>query len=447
MSNDLIHVPDGMDDIAQDPAAGAEERVRRTRKLAYIGLGLFVVILLLAATIIQVGGAVVGSGQLGVESRVKQISHPQGGVIDAIFVRDGQKVRKGALLMRLDNDVSGLNANLSSQTVEQLLAQRARLMAEREGLSSVRFPPELTMSADTAARQAILSEQRLFALRQSERAGLRSQLQQRIRQLDEQIAGYRVQIAALNQQKALIAPERQGVKELWDKRLVTINRLNQLERTAVDLDGSIGSLEANIAQTRARISETREQLISVDQNARSTAGTELFQVITALNEQQVKSASASDQFTRSEIRAPYAGTIDKLAFATVGGVIQPAQTIMEIVPDNERLLVEAAINPTDIDRVRGGQAARVRLSAFNMTTTPEIDGTVVFVSPERVTNPDSGISYYRVHVRMDERQIGREGLALKPGMPAEVFITTGSRSMLSYILKPLRDQFARAFKD
>lgn len=446
MNQELAIAPH-YDEPEVDPGIGAEARLGRTRKLAFYGLGLFAVVMILLAAVIQVGGAVVGTGQLGVESRVKQINHPSGGTINAIFVRDGQKVAKGQLLVRLDSSVSGLNADLSGQTVEQLLAQRARLTAEREGSNVLRFPPELTGDKSPSAGFAMASEQRLFALRQTERSNLRSQLSQRVQQLNEQISSYNAQIGALQAQKALIEPERQGVKELWEKGLVTINRLNQLERTAVDMDGSIASLQANIAQIRARISETREQLISVDQTARSEAGTQLSQVLTALNEQQVKSASASDQFTRSEIRAPYAGTVDKLAFATVGGVIEPAQTIMEIVPENESLLVEAAISPADIDRVQNGQESRVRLSAFNMTTTPEIPGTVVFVSPERASDPKSGVSFYRVHVRMDPAVVAREKLDLKPGMPAETFISTGERSLLSYVLKPLRDQFARAFRD
>lgn len=446
MNRELVLRPPRAGELVWDTMPDPERRIVRTLRLAWIGLGLMLVVLLLAAAVVQVGGAVIGQGQLGVESRVKQIAHPTGGVVRAIYVRDGQKVARGQLLMRLDSNVSGLSADLSGQTVEQLLAQRARLMAERESVGTISFPAELMRQGSITAGQAMASEVRLFRLRQGERGSLRGQLAQRVRQLEEQIGSYQAQITALRQQKALIAPERQGVRELWDKGLVTINRLNQLERTAVDLDGSIASLDASIAQTRARISETREQMISIDQNARSEAGGELAQVNAALNEQQVRSATAADQFARSEIRARHAGTVDKLV-ATVGGVIEPGRTIMEIVPENERLLVEAAISPADIDRIRSGQQARVRLSAFSMPSTPEIGGTLVFVSPERAVNQTTGASYYRVHVRMEEAQIRREGLLLKPGMPAEVFIGTGERSLLSYVLKPLRDQFARAFRD
>lgn len=422
-------------------------RLDRTRRMAIAGLIVFVTAMVAISTVVPAGGAVVGQGQLGVESRVKQVTHPTGGVIKSILVHDGQQVAKGQLMIQLDSEVSGLSASLAGQTVEQLLAQRARLMAERENAPAISFPDDLVRANTSSAREAMASEQRLFDLRRTERANMRSQLGQRIVQFEQQIASYRAQIVSLDRQRILIEPERKGVKDLWGKGLVTINRLNQLERSAVDLDGSIASIDGNIAQTRARISEAREQMLAVDQNARADAGKELAQVNATLNDQQAKSVSASDAFSRTEIRAPYAGTVDKLAFATVGGVISPAQTIMEIVPQNERLLVEASIDPADIGKVHTGQAARVRLSAFSAPTTPEIPGTVVFVSPERTTDPKTGASYFRVHVRLDESVLKKERMTLKPGMPAEIFVSSGERTLMSYILKPLRDQFARAFRN
>jgi HlyD family secretion protein len=433
-------------------AAGAsqeeelEQSLGRFSRRAYLALAVLLFGFGLAAALVPIGGAVIGEGRLGVESQVKRISHPTGGVIAEIHVRDGDPVRTGQVLMRLDTTVTGVSADLSGQTVDQLLAQRARLVAESEGRGSPSFPRDLARG-DASARAAMASERRLFALRAQARSGMRAQLYERIRQLNDQIGGYQAQIAALEQQKALIAPERQGVRELWEQDLVTINRLNQLERTAVDLDGSIASLQASIAQTRGRIAETQEQIISLDQQARSDAGAELAQVNSALNDQRVRSVSAGDQFDRSAIRAPYDGVVDKLAFTTVGGVVPAAETIMEIVPDNDRLIVEAAISPADIDRVQVGQEARVRLSAFSAQSTPELPGRVTFVSAERATAPDTNVSYYRVRIQLDEAAVVREGLELKAGMPAEAFISTGSRSMLSYITKPLRDQFARAFSD
>ncbi|MEO0033077.1 MAG: hypothetical protein RIS94_2835, partial [Pseudomonadota bacterium] len=275
----------------EDPKAKSPRLLQRL--LAAIG-GLALVLFVLAA-VVPIGGAVIGGGQVGVESRVKRIAHPTGGVISAILVHNGEHVAEGQLLMRLDDKVTGADAQYSNLTVEQLLAQKARLEAERLGAGSVSFPPELTAAKTDTARKAMVDEQHLFAMRQTEEVDLRSQLAARVSQYNQEIVGIESQIAALRQQRRLIEPERQGVKDLWDKQLVTINRLNQLERTAVDMDGSIGSLQAQIAQARAKITEAQEQSIQLSQTRRVQAGTELAQVNTALNQQQLRSVAATDQ--------------------------------------------------------------------------------------------------------------------------------------------------------
>ena len=288
--------------FGEDGADKAKAPILLKRLLVTVG-GLLIVLFVLAA-VIPMGGAVIGGGAVGVESRVKRIAHPTGGVIKAIYVRNGEHVKQGQLLMRLDDTVTGADATYSNLTVEQLLAQKGRLEAERLGSGKLVFPPELANSANPSAAKAMADEARLFSIRQTEEAGLRAQLAARVLQYNEEIRGLESQIAALKQQRKLIEPERQGVKDLWDKQLVTINRLNQLERTAVDLDGNVGSLQAQIAQARARITEAQQQSIQLGQTRRVQAGTELAQVNTALNQQQLRSVAASDQQDRSEIRAP-----------------------------------------------------------------------------------------------------------------------------------------------
>lgn len=429
---------------AYDPQDGMRRKLRNT----FLALGILVVLFVTAFMLVPIGGAVVAQGSVGVESRIKRIAHPTGGIIAEIYVENGDAVKKGDILMRLDDTVTGADAQLSTLSVDQMLAQRARLEAERLGASGVRFPPELSNSRDPGARRAMADERKLFALRRSESGGIASQLDARVAQYRQQIEGYQAQIVALQKQQALIQPEREGVRELWEKDLVTISRLNQLERTAAEVEGSIASLRAQIAEAQARITEAREQMIQVGQTRRSEAGTELASVNSVLNQQQVRSVSAGDAQDRSIIRAPYDGTVDKMAFSTIGDVVRPAETIMEIVPANDNLVIEAAVSPVDIDRVRDGQPARLRFSAFSVGTTPEFTGRVDYVAPERTTDEQAGTSYYAVRVALAESRLPREiELALRPGMPAEVFIETGSRSMLSYITKPLRDQFARAFRD
>jgi len=229
---------------------------------------------------------------------------------------------------------------------------------------------------------------------------------------------------------------------------VTIRRLNEMERTAIELEGSIGALQANIAQANAAIAQAQEQQVQVRQSARTGAGAELGQINAAINDQTVASADAGDRLDRSAIRAPTAGIVDKLAFAAIGEVVRPAETIMEIVPQDDRLVFNGLVQPTDIDLVRVGQPARVRLTAFNQATTPELEGEVIFVSADPVADTETGLRFFRVRVALSRSaQQTASGMQLVSGMPAELFIETGSRSMLSFITKPLMDQFARAFRN
>lgn len=416
-------------------------------RLLTITVSALLLILILLAAVIPIGGAVIGGGQVGTETRVKRIAHPTGGVISSILVHNGEHVKEGQLLLRLDDRVSGADARYSSLTVDQLLAQRARLEAERLGANAILFPTELTTSDKPTARQAMGDEAQLFELRRREESEQRAQLQARISQHNSEIAGLNAQISAIRKQRALIEPERKGVRELWDKQLVTIDRLNQLERTAVDMEGNTAALSSQIAQVRARITEVQQQLIQLGQSRRVQAGTDLSQVNSALNQQQMRSVAANDQLVRSEIRAPYSGFVEKIAFAAIGDVVRPAEPIMEIVPDKDLMVVEAMISPVDIDQVKTGQSARVTFSSFNLAATPQIPGKVLYVATDRSDNPQAQQTFYMVRIAVDQEAVRREGLQLKSGMPAEVFIETGGRSMISYLTKPLRDQFMRAFRD
>jgi HlyD family secretion protein len=432
---------------AETGLVNPEEALRRYLRIGLITVGVLVFGLFGLAAIVNISGAVIATGQISVESQVKKIAHPTGGVIAEIYVRDGRRVKAGDALMRLDTTVAGVSASVSEEGLVQLLARRARLEAERDGRPSPIFPPQLVNSRDPAARVAMAEELRLFRLKREARLGLHAQLMDRIRQSEQQIGGYQSQISANSQQTQLIKPELEGVRGLWEKKLVTINKLNSLERTAVELDASSAALTANIAQTRSRISEIRQQAIQLDQEARSQAGAELAEVITALNDQQVRKVSTGDTFDRSIIRAPQSGIVDKLAFSTIGGVVPPAETIMEIVPDTDQMVVEARISPADVDQVRIGQGAVVRFSAFNLQTTPELNGRVAHVSAEAATDERQGFTYYKVRLEVDQNEMRRlGGLKLVPGMPVEAFIQTGERSFLSYITKPLRDQLNRSFR-
>lgn len=440
-----VFAPGDYGDIIE---ADPERSLRRNMRIGLITVAVLVFGLFGLASIVQVSGAVIGFGEVAVESKVKKIGHPTGGVIAELFVRDGDRVKAGQPLMRLDSTVSSVNAEVTGENLDQLLADKARLTAERDGFGAISFPRELLARTDPSARLAVAQARRLFALRRESVAGQRTQLVERVKQLEQLIESYRVQIAAGQEQMKLIGPERASVRDLWNKQLVTTSRLNQLERTAVDLEGNGASLQANIAQTRARITETRQQMIQLDQDARTTAGLELAEVSRKLAEQEVNKVNAGDQFDRSVIRAPYAGVIDKLAFTTIGGVVPAGNTIMEIVPDTDRLTVETKVSPADIDQVSPNQPTILRFSAFSAPTTPELNGTVTRIAAERTVDERSGGSFYVVRVDVSAEELRRlQGLKLVPGMPVEAFIQTGQRSLMSYITKPLRDQLRRSFRE
>jgi HlyD family secretion protein len=437
----------GYDEVLEDVELSETQLAARRRK-AVIWIAVLVFGFGLAAAVIPIGGAVIGTGQLGAETRIKRVAHPTGGIVKAVLVDNGQHVRAGDVLMRLDTTVANADADLTGRTVSQLLAQRARLEAERVEAASIRWPQQLIDDRSDGARRAMADESRLFALRRSEGGSLRAQIQSRIVQFNEEINGYRSQIASLRRQQELIEPERRGVRELWEKDLVTINRLNQLERTQAEMNGGIGALNASIAQAQGRIAEARQQIVQTAESRRSEAGTQLAQINAALNDQQLRNVSAVDQLSRTEIRAPYDGVVDKMHFTAAGDVIQRAETIMEIVPDQDQLIVEAAIGPADVDQVRTGQPARIRFTSFDATSTPEVRGKVVFVAAERTTDQTTNASYFAVRVQIDNSDLAKKGsLKLRTGMPAEIFIETRSRTMLSYLTRPLADQMARAFKD
>lgn len=425
-----------------------ERESRSLARLAGIALALMVAGFVLAMALVPIGGAVIAAGQVAPESKVKQVAHPTGGVVSAIAVHDGDHVRAGQVLLRLDTSVSAIDADVSGRSLDQLLARRARLQAELDERGMLTFPEELSARRDGSAIDAMDEERRRFALDRAEQASLIGQVNERINQLRRQIDSYAIQIDALQQQQALIAPELQGVRSLKSRGYVTIHQLNELERTAVQLGGSQGALRAQIAQAQAAISQAGEQRIQIRQSARTDAGEELAKVAIAINSQRVSHAAADVTHDRLTIRAPYPGVVDKLAVTAIGDVVKPADTILTIVPDEDRPALEAAVAPSDIDRVRQGQPARIRLSAFSRSETPEFRGRVAFVSAQTLADQRDTARFYRIRVLLDaaDERAARK-LGMVAGMPVEVYIETGQRSMLSYITKPLRDQFERAFRD
>lgn len=426
--------------------APSTPRARINRQLsvfAVVLIGLIVSLGILSA-VITMAGAVIAQGQVTVQSNVKKIQHPTGGVVSEIRVSDGSHVKAGDVLLTLDATAPAANVAIVSDAVDALSAKEARLEAERDARPAIRFDG---LDARPAAVRARADELRLFELHRTARAGERAQLRERIAQLQEQIRSYQQGAAAKKQQIALINTELTGVRQLFDQNLVPISRLNALERDLSQLNGDIAQLGSAAAEAKGKIAETELQILQVDRTASAEAGNQLAEVQNQLAELKQKGVTARQEFQRVEIRAPQDGVVDHLTVHTVGGVIGAGETLMLIVPDGDGLVVEARIKPVDIDKVHVGQTASLRFSAFDRRTTPEFPGRVTHVSAEAQADDKSGVPFYVVDLAIDRRARGINRLNLLPGMPVEAFIQTGSRSLLSYLTKPLVDQAARVFRE
>jgi HlyD family secretion protein len=401
----------------------------------------------LAATT-ELAGAVIASGTMVVDSNVKKVQHPTGGVVGELRVRDTDRVKAGDVVVRLDETITQANLAIVVKSLNEMYARLARLEAERDDAETVRFPSELlTRSGDREVERVIEGERNLFRLRKTARAGQKAQLRERIAQLRQEIQGLSGQIAAKKREIELIAQELEGVRDLWRKNLVPIHRVTALERDAARLEGERGHLIAATAQSGGKISEVELQIIQIDQDLRSEVAKELREVQAKIAELVERKVAAEDQLKRIDVRAPQDGTVHQLNVHTVGGVVTAGEAMMLIVPETDALTVEAKLAPQDIDQVHPGQTAVLRFSTFNQRTTPELNGTVSRVSADLTTDQRTGTSHYTVRIAIPEEEVARlNGLKLLPGMPLEAFIQTGERTVLSYLTKPFTDQAARAFR-
>jgi HlyD family secretion protein len=432
-----------------ETGGGAKSSIRR-HVLATMTVGAVIVVGLGgSATMTELSGAVVASGSLVVDTNVKKVQHPTGGVVGELRVRDGMRVSAGDVVIRLDATVTRANLAIVVKGIDELSARQARLEAERDDDSEVRFPEELTARVNNPdVGRVVNGEHRLFDLRKSARAGQKAQLRERIGQLKEEIQGLTEQVDAKKHEIELISRELEGVRYLWSRNLVPIMRLTQLEREAVRIKGEHGQLAAQIAQARAKITETELQVIQIDQDLHSEVAKELREIQGKTAELVERKVAAEDQLMRVDIRAPQSGIVHQLNVHTVGGVITASEPAMLIVPEKDDLIVEVKLPPQNIDQLMIGQRAVLRFSAFNQRTTPEINGIVLRISGDVVQDPKTGAAYYLVHIATSAEEIARlDGLKLLPGMPVDAFIQTGSRTVLSYLTKPLRDQIVKAFRE
>jgi HlyD family secretion protein len=401
------------------------------------------------ASTTQFAGAVIATGSVVVDSNIKKVQHLTGGIVGELRVRDGDRVSAGDVVMRLDDTVTRANLAIVKKGLDELVGRKARLESERDGRQTIKFSDEmLARKSDPDVAHVMESESKLFDLRRSARQGQKAQYRERIDQLQEEARGLVAQQGAKDQELGLIGRELAGVKELWSKNLIQLTRLTALEREQARLQGERGQLVASAAQIKGKIAETELQIIQVDQDLSSDVAKEMREIEAKIGEFVERKVTAEDQLKRIEIRAPQDGTVFQLAVHTVGGVVAAGDAIMLIVPNADNLIVEARVNPQDIDQLQLGQKAMLRFSAFNQRTTPEIAGAVVRISADTTTDQRTGQSYYLLRVSMPPQEVARLGeVKLLPGMPVEAFVQTGERTVLSYLVKPLHDQFMRAFKE
>jgi len=402
------------------------------------------------AAFASIAGAVVAPGRLKVETNQQVVQHPDGGVVAEILVKEGDEVAAGALLIRLDDRLLRGELAIQEGRLYEILARIGRLEAEQDGADAPRFNPELLEVAAERPEVALLVEgQRgLFTARLETARRETEQLRERQVQIGDEIKGSEAQIEALRVQLGFIESELVDQRALLEKGLTQTTRVLALEREKARLDGQFGALLAQVAQARGRITEIEIQIVGRDATRREEAIKELRDLRSNEAELRQQRLTTLETLERLDVRAPRNGVVIGMTVFAVRSVIRPAEPVLYIVPSEEALVVEARIEPTNIDQVFPGQPARLRFSAFNQRTTPEIEAVVKRVSADALSDQQTGASYYTVEIAIDEAGYAHlEGLKLVAGMPVEAFLQTGERSPMSYIMQPMTDFFSRSMRE
>ena len=398
----------------------------------------------------RIAGAVVASGQVEVEQRRQVVQHPDGGVVQEITVRDGQTVEAGQPLIVLDGTMLHTELAIVEGQYYEILARRGRLEAERADRGSIAFPDELLAEAAGSPTLAALisGQQSLFNARRETLEQSLGQLAKQSEQVASQIEGIDAQSAALDKQRGFILQELESQRSLLDRGLAQSARVLGLEREAARLDGQLGEIAAQRAQSVTRLTEIDLLRLEKSAERREQAESELRDLGYRELELAERRRGLREQISRLEIRAPVSGVIQEMQVTTPRSVVRAAEPILYLIPQDRPLVIAARINTINIDEVHAGQNVVLRFSAFSSRTTPEIEGVLERVSPDALMDEVTRVSYYRGEVSIPAQEILKLGdRALVPGMPVEVYIQTGERSPLAYLMKPLTDYFTRAFRE
>jgi HlyD family type I secretion membrane fusion protein len=395
----------------------------------------------------EISGAVIAPGTVKVDEDLRAIQHLDGGIIRSITAKKGEVVAEGQVLFTLDDTQMRAELQIVRGQLMELLAKRQRLLAERDQLEKMQ-PTEGYEDLEIATSSVLKGEKRLFQGNLKNRLSQIEQLKLGITQLEEEINGLVAQDEANDRELDLVKTEANKVQLLQKKGLVDGSRIYTSSRDLTKLKGERGQIEASIARSKSRRNEIELQILAIDETARTDAQKQLSDIEPRIAELLERKAAIADRLTRMDIRSPIAGTINEVAINTIGGVITPAQKLLTIVPEDAKLQIEIKIQPTDIDQVIVGQSAKLRFSAFSARDTPELAGTVSFVSPATTTDTQSGQIHYVAQIKVAVEELSKlNGKQLVPGMPVETFVQTESRTALSYLAKPFTDQLQRTFRE
>lgn len=430
-------------------ALNTSASMRRTLVAGYASVFLALGVFGGWAALASINGAVIAGATIVVESYSKKVQHKEGGIVSRILVRDGDRVTAGQDLIILDPTDAKAELGITEGLLDELLIKKARLEAQRDGAGAMTLPPEMAARAqEPQLTQIIAGQGRLLSSSKESVESKAKQLRQQIEQLKEQISGFEAQIAANGEQTALITKELANLKKLQSSGLVPSSRVLAVEREAAQLEGQRGELTASKASAKSQIGEVELRILQLDEDLRTQVLTELRDTDAKITEYKERRVALSSRLMRTAVKAPITGTIYQLAVHTEGGVVGAGETLMLIVPEGDDLVLQAMVLPNDIDQVAMGQQAQIRFPAFNARLTPEVFGEVRQVAADTTRLDEKSPPFYAVRIIIPAAELKKLGAnKLKPGMTAEAFIQTTARSPLSYLLKPLTDQFARSMRE
>ena len=433
-------------DAGSGPFLDGNTSMESARRIGLSLIALVFGVFGLWASLAPLDGAAFAPGTVTVKSYKKTVQHLEGGIVSDILVQNGDLVESGQPLLVLDGTQSRASLEMANSEHIALKTMEARLIAERDGLDEVNFSSNLSR-ADDRVREEIAAQTEIFTARKNANEGRSDILKQRVEALQNQVVG----MEALREAKQILAQsyldELSDTRTLLNKGFSEKTLLRQAERNYAAASGEAAELTANIAATEVQIGETQLQILQQDSEFQNEVVTQLGEVQTRLKDVDERITALRDVVSRTTVVAPDSGTVNGMQVHTIGGVISSGAAIAEIVPESDELVLEASVNPIDIDRVSVGQEARIRFSTFG-SRAPTIFGTVLTISADSIINEMTGVPFYLARVEVNPEGMENLGdLALMPGMPAEVYINTGSRTLLQYLFKPFSNAIARSFNE